>query len=755
MLRTASAGVISGAAAALLLAAVEPLFGTTGTAGLAAFALTLGLVLPAGAAVGLGLVAFRALLPEGSRPADRLRAATRADAPETFARILVFGLGALPLLAITYRVIFFFVSAFHHAGLAALALVAALAALLWFLALVLRRLPVPLARGLARLPRPARRPALALAVVVAVWAAFALPPLVAGPDARGVLGFLGLLRKDGLNAGPLLGLGLMAAVAGALLFPLLPRAARGRRALPAMAALCLCACALGPLWADALSTRAPAALDRVDDAGGLGGLTARLARRLGDRDGDGHSRFMGGRDCDDDNPAVHPGAREIPDDGIDQDCSGADLRLEELKAAAGVAPEAEAAPAPALERPGLPDGLSLLLITVDSWRWDAAGFMGYERDVTPRIDEVAARGVVYERAYALGSYTAQAVPPLLTGKYASELRRNDRHETRYSGRETFAAELICGESVRCAAFLSHFLFEPFFGWHQGFQTWKTVGAEPSGPGHIDSKYNSHLVTNQALRWLRDPQNTTGRFWLWTHFMDPHKEYLEHPGFRKFGSDRRAMYDHELLFTDHHVGRLLDGLAASGAAERTLIVITGDHGEAFGEHGRLTHGKELWEEIIRVPLVVSGPGIPVKRIARQTSLVDFFPTVLDLFGVEPPGPTHGRSLLPDWVPGQELPARPIVADQPRQNHYEARRVFIDQGFKLHHLPDVGGWRFYRLTDDYERGESLETAEPSAFARLRAAYELFVATELKPLPPVSYGGTSVDGMPDPPGASPPAR
>jgi arylsulfatase A-like enzyme len=242
------------------------------------------------------------------------------------------------------------------------------------------------------------------------------------------------------------------------------------------------------------------------------------------------------------------------------------------------------------------------------------------------------------------------------------------------------------------------------------------------------------VTAQALEWLKKPENTAGRFWLWVHYMEPHKEYLSHRGFEKFGHDRRAMYDHEVRFADHHVGRLLDYFHTLPAAERTVVIVTADHGEAFGEHGRMTHGKELWEEIIRVPLAVIGPGIASKRIDRQTSLIDIFPTILDLFGVEVPPEIHGRSLLLDWVDGQELPERAVIADQPKNPYYETRRVFIEDGWKLHHLPDTGGWRLYRVTDDYERGDSLVEAEPERFAEIKAAYELFLARDFEPVDPV---------------------
>jgi arylsulfatase A-like enzyme len=309
--------------------------------------------------------------------------------------------------------------------------------------------------------------------------------------------------------------------------------------------------------------------------------------------------------------------------------------------------------------------------------------------------------------------------------------------------------MVCGASVRCAGILSHFLFDDYYGWNQGFQEWDIVGADPPGPGYIDSKYSSHLVTTEAIRWLQNPDHTSGRFWLWTHYMDPHREYVDHPEFRRFGNSHRDAYDQEILYTDYYVGRLLDAFAKMPAAARTVIVVTGDHGEAFGEHGLHAHGKELWEEIIRVPLVVAGPGIAVKRIARRTSLIDLFPTILDLFGVPIPAGTHGRSLLPDWVAGQELDARPIVADQPKNPYYEARRVFIDGDMKLHDLPDSGTYRLYDVRDGIERGDSLAESDPAALVKIKAAYERFLALELKPVPDVWYAGDHVEDMPLPDG------
>jgi hypothetical protein len=730
MKRAITAGLVAGGAGALVVALLEALLGASGPF-LASAAAALGLLLPIGALGGLGLVAVRGLLPPERRPRDWIGTLRAADEPRPAARILAVGGGTLIALPVCYRLIFFFLTGFHHQGLAALSLTVSLGAMLLVAALAIRAGGSALARVLPRAPAVLRRPWIALALVVAAWLVATLPPLLRGPeDTAGLFGFVGFLRKDGLGAGPLLSLLALLALAAALLWPLL---ARDRRWTLPTAALGLVAAALGPIWADAVIAGTPQVVDRLDAGGGLAPLTGKLLRRLADSDRDGHADWMGGRDCDDTNPSIYPGARDVPDNGIDEDCSGGDLELAVLAAAAE--PEAKtdvATPEP--QPPELPEDVSLLLITIDSLRWNAPGFMGYERDTTPNLDALVARGgTVYERAYALGSYTGQAIPPMLTGKYGSELERTNRHEVRISRDELFAAEVVCGKEVKCGAVLSHFLFSPSLAWNQGFQDWTVVSAAPPGPGHIDQKYNSHFVANESLKWLKQPENTAGRFWFWAHFMDPHKEYLTHRGIEKFGTDRRSLYDHEVRYTDKFVGQILDYFHTLPAAERTVVIVTADHGEAFNEHGRWCHGKELWEEIIRVPLAVIGPGVATKRIARQTSLIDIFPTVLELFGHQPPEGTHGRSLLTDWVEGQELPERPVIADQPRNPYYETRRVFLHDGWKLHHLPDTGSWRFFRLTDDYERGDSLVETEPEEFARIKAAYELFLATAFRPIPP----------------------
>lgn len=643
-------------------------------------------------------------------------------------RILAAGVLILMGLAGTYHLVLFCTTSFKHTGLAALLCTVGLGAMSGVGIVLFFWFQTGFARILSAFAKRFPRAPLAFFSVSAVSAAFAgalVPPLLTGPAAKGLFGFVGLMRVDGLSLGPLLSVAV--AVFLGIVAGMVFERKEGFRMQKATIA------AVGAVFTASLATAAilpnsqPLMTAKLQSAGGVGTRFLAAGQRLTDKDGDRHGRLFGGRDCDDGNPMVYPGAAEVVDNGIDEDCSGEDLKVASLgKLASSVLEQPEPTNQEPLE---LPKDTSLLFITIDTVRWDAPGFMGYHRNVTPNMDRLAARGVVYDRAYSLSSFTCQSFPSIMTGKYSSELERNGEHHLRIGGSELFAAEAICPRGVRCKAIVSHFLFKKRSGWHQGFDDWEVIGMVPEGAQSTNDQYNAHLVADSAVKWLGKPENTRGRFWLWVHLMDPHRNYLTHKGVEEFGPERRDKYDHELKWTDMHLGRILDAFEKLDAAKRTVVVLTSDHGESFYEHDRCCHGYELWEENIRVPMVVTGPGISPRRIARPTSHVDLFPTFLDLFGLEIPGGTHGRSLITEWrADNPELPAMPILADQTRNEKYEARRVFIYQGYKLHHLPDKGAFRFFSLPETYEQGPSLPSEGSEEFARIQAAYRLYLAKKM---------------------------
>ncbi|NLN62308.1 MAG: sulfatase-like hydrolase/transferase [Myxococcales bacterium] len=748
MFRLILSAMVASALGLFCAGVVESLF-VVETTRAVALGIKVGLLLPLLPLVTLGLLSLFALCPAAFDVAHILAALRHRQHPRLSARIFVVGVLGLLSLPVIYRIVLFFMTAFHHSGLAALFLSLSLSFLAVIGLLLGRRLVHGTEKKLERFSalRFGHRPVVALAFVVVAALSLLLPPLFRGIDATGPYAFIGLFRKDGLALAPLFSLAIAGGVAVAAWLGL------RRLSVPILLSASLLAlgmAAAGPPLAHAILSRDADALDTAERRDDLGTAMAKVLRKVGDADGDGHSRWLGGKDCDDTNPDVYPGAPEPANDCL---TAGLDIALLQKQAAESETEQREVEVKRESFRPDFPDDLSVVLITVDSLRWNAPGFAGNtERQLTPNLDALVANGVVYERAYALSSYTGQAIPSMMTGKYPSELLRNDAYEVRISGRETFAAEYICGETVNCAAFLSHFLFSPHHGWHQGFQHWQLVPSTQTGPtSSPDTAYNSHFVSGEAIKWLKKSENVSGRFFLWAHYMDPHKEYLEHRGVTKFGNSRRDRYDHEVLYTDTQIGRLLEHLATLPNADRILYIVSADHGEAFGEHGRWTHGKELWEEIIRVPLAIAGPGISPRRIAESVSLIDLFATLLDAFGLPVPEGSHSVSRVPDWVAEAPILTRPVYVEQNATPLCEARRVFIHDGWKLHHLPDTGVYRLYPLTDDYERGESLVSSHPDDFARMRTAYEAFRTLRMKPVKAVRYFGGHVDKMPLPDTAS----
>lgn len=363
---------------------------------------------------------------------------------------------------------------------------------------------------------------------------------------------------------------------------------------------------------------------------------------------------------------------------------------------------------------------NVILITVDTLRYDL-GFMGYPRAVTPNIDALAARGVVFERTYSTASFTPKSLGPMHIGRYASATNRDFEHYTTFFPSNIFLAERAREAGVRTFAGMCHRYFTFKSGFQQGFDVFD-VSAMPANMNDNDTRSTSKPLTDVALNLLSKPENvSSGRpFFAWFHYFDPHLPYVAHEGVPNLGpieptqsGKARGMYDEEVWYTDSHIGRLLEFIDGKPWAADTAVILTADHGEAFGEHKHWGHGRELWEPLVRVPLIVRIPGVPSRRIANRRSHVDVAPTIVELLGASegPPGSLQGASLVPDILarPQDPLVDRDTFIDMPEGRFNEMRRALITGPSPGMKVTDIAGRRLelYDLASDPDENHNLSS------------------------------------------------
>jgi len=313
-------------------------------------------------------------------------------------------------------------------------------------------------------------------------------------------------------------------------------------------------------------------------------------------------------------------------------------------------------------RSSTPDRPNVLLVTIDTLRADHVGCYGYKDAATPTIDGVAARGVRFETAVAHVPLTGPSHASILTGQIppGHGFRNNSGFTLSPSVRT--AAEDFRLAGYRTAAFVSGFPLDRRFGFDRGFETYDDH--LPKGNDRRRTPYVERLAdatTDAALRWLTAPKTgqAAPRWFLWVHYYDPHAPY-EPPG-ELAEQYRRAPYDGEIAFVDRQLARVIDALERRGETERTLILVTADHGESLGEHGEGTHGIFLYDATIRVPWVIAGPRVPAGRVSRTVARsIDVLPTLADYAGLPNRRDVDGRSLRPA-ADGHELSDAPSYAE----------------------------------------------------------------------------------------------
>lgn len=494
--------------------------------------------------------------------------------------------------------------------------------------------------------------------------------------APGVLDIFGVFRRKELDLRPP-SLALLI-LCGSVALP--PVVALGRR-------VGMLALAIGPLAITLLAARPafdPVTTLALERGAPLGKILIKPARRIADSDADGAASAFGGGDCDEGNAAIHPAADDVPGNRIDEDCSGSDAssapKPTQAPSAADVAASASA-------RKKLPEKPNVMLITIDALRADV-GYAGYPRKITPNIDALAAKSAIFENAYALASYTSKSLGPMLIGRYGGETHRGFLHFNRFTREDTFVSERLQRAGVRTLSVQGHWYFFKNYGFERGFDVIDTKATPADQPIEGDRTVNGDVLSDRIIAQLDAPELADRQFFLWSHYIDAHADYIPHEGFDFGPKKARDLYDGEVAFVDHHLGRVLAALAQKPFASRTIVIITSDHGEAFGEHDFWRHGFELWEVLVRVPLVVHVPGAEPRRIKERRSLIDVAPTLLELLAVQAPAPgekdaLRGKSLLPDVLGAAETPreVRPIYMDMSAGPYNDERQGYIEGDLKL--------------------------------------------------------------------------
>lgn len=331
---------------------------------------------------------------------------------------------------------------------------------------------------------------------------------------------------------------------------------------------------------------------------------------------------------------------------------------------------------------------NIILITLDALRADHLSGYGYDRDTAPTLAAFGDEAVTFEQAYSASSHTREAVPALLTGRYPDDAVGNG-----FQRDAPTVGRLLSDNEYRTGGFHSNPFVSRAYGFDDGFDHFDDdlhLGQNKLlalAQRALDKLRNRHYarateINQRSLEWLDTLDDEP--FFCWNHYMDPHGPYEAPPEYQRTyhgevvpdrtaqrlyqraidspesisDSERellRDLYDAEIAYTDDKLSEFFDSLRDSGLFEESLIIVTADHGDAFGEHGYYEHPRQLHDELVHVPLLVSGPEMEATTVEAPTSTLDVVPTILSTAGIDgeelPGNNLHEIAADPDSYTGR--------------------------------------------------------------------------------------------------------
>ncbi len=357
------------------------------------------------------------------------------------------------------------------------------------------------------------------------------------------------------------------------------------------------------------------------------------------------------------------------------------------------------------------DRPNIVLVTLDTVRADRLRPWGYDRADTPRLDALAAEGVVFEHVISPVPLTVPAHASMLTGAYPFQLgARTNESKLPRDGFDT-VADVLGDAGYACAAFIGAVQLDSLHGLDRGFEVYDDAMG-PEGSRLVERR--AEAVVSSFTRWLK--AHDDGRpFFAWIHFYDPHEPYEAPAAYRK---PDRDPYDEEITYCDAQVGVLLDAIRATRSPRDLVTIVTSDHGEGLGDHGESTHGLFLYGATVDIPLIVHAPDrfAQGKRVAERVRLVDVAPTVLEIAGELEPGDRSNdprlpaRSLVPALRSDGSIVEQPAFAESIyafRVFGYHPVTALVDGGFKVIDSPEP---ELYDLRSDPRESVNLADHDP---------------------------------------------
>jgi len=384
---------------------------------------------------------------------------------------------------------------------------------------------------------------------------------------------------------------------------------------------------------------------------------------------------------------------------------------------------------------------NVILLTIDALRKDALGCYGNQEGLTPFMDSLLQESIIFTRAQSVGPYTQASFPGILTSSYYCEYGGGDQ----LAPERVLISEALKEHNVRTAGFHSNPYCSEMFGWNRGWDHFYDSMEDETEP---NIPYIRGFAINEKVDdWLASvcEGGKPTPFFLWLHFMDVHEPYLPTEKYMKIANGSlslsreemldlfknvllerdvsdpakvellRKLYNCHVREVDDYVHRFLLNLEKHDLLQDTVVILTSDHGDEFGEHGSLSHNDQLYSELIDVPLIIYGNvENKGKRCDTVVSSVDIAPTILHLFGLNPIEKFEGRSLMPlsDYADkgcyGEAVHHKRGVGKDMNKDVY----FYREGDLKIIHRANLDSWEMYDLKTDPKELTNIVDSSPKA-------------------------------------------